>query len=58
MGPGLLWPGLEAMAAGHAKEFEDTGITVNVIVPGGPTDTAMVPASSGLNRADLNPPVR
>ena len=50
--------GLEAMAAGHAKEFEGTGITVNVIVPGGPTDTAMVPASSGLRREDLIRPVR
>jgi NAD(P)-dependent dehydrogenase (short-subunit alcohol dehydrogenase family) len=50
--------GLEAMAAGHAKEFDGTGITVNVIVPGGPADTAMVPASSGFKRTDLIPPVR
>lgn len=50
--------GLEAMAAGHAKEFDGTGITVNVIVPGGPADTPMVPASSGLERKDLIPPVR
>jgi NAD(P)-dependent dehydrogenase (short-subunit alcohol dehydrogenase family) len=49
--------GLEAMAAGHAKEFEGTGITVNVVVPGGPADTPMVPASSGLKREDLIPPV-
>ena len=55
---GPVKAGLEAMAAGHAKEFEGTGITVNVIVPGGPTDTPMVPASSGLNRADLIPPVQ
>lgn len=55
---GPVKAGLEAMAAGHAKEFEDTGITVNVIVPGGPTDTPMVPASSGINRADLIPPVQ
>jgi len=45
------------MAAGHAKEFDGTGITVNIIVPGGPTDTAVVPASSGLKREDLIPPV-
>jgi NAD(P)-dependent dehydrogenase (short-subunit alcohol dehydrogenase family) len=50
--------GLEAMTAGHAKEFEGTGVTVNVIVPGGPTDTAMVPASSGLKREDLIRPVQ
>ena len=54
---GPVKAGLEAMAAGHAKEFDGTGITVNIIVPGGPTDTAMVPASSGLKREDLIPPV-
>jgi NAD(P)-dependent dehydrogenase (short-subunit alcohol dehydrogenase family) len=47
---------LEAMSAGHAQEFEGTGITVNVVVPGGPADTPMVPASSGLKRGDLIPP--
>ena len=55
---GPVKAGLEAMAAGHAKEFEGTGITVNVIVPGGPADTPMVPASSGLKREDLIPPVQ
>ena len=54
---GPVKAGLEAMAAGHAKEFDGTGITVNVIVPGGPADTPMVPASSGLRREDLIPPV-
>ena len=39
--------GLEAMAAGHAQEFAGTGITVNVVVPGGPADTPMVPQSVG-----------
>lgn len=48
--------GLEAMAAGHAKEFQDYGITVNVVVPGGPADTAMVPEVSGLKRNELIPP--
>lgn len=50
--------GLEAMAAGHAKEFDGSGVTVNVIVSGGPADTPMVPASSGLKRTDLIPPVQ
>ena len=50
--------GLEAMSAGHAQDFAGDGITVNVIVPGGPTDTAMVPASSGLRREDLIKPVQ
>jgi NAD(P)-dependent dehydrogenase (short-subunit alcohol dehydrogenase family) len=54
---GPVKAGLEAMAAGHAKEFEGTGITVNVVVPGGPADTPMVPTSSGLRREDLIPPV-
>jgi hypothetical protein len=54
---GPVKAGLEAMAAGHAKEFDGTGITVNIIVPGGPTDTAVVPASSGLKREVLIPPV-
>ena len=50
--------GLEAMAAGHAQEFAGTGITVNVVVPGGPADTPMVPEASGLRRADLIPPAK
>jgi len=48
--------GLEAMAAGHAQEFAGTGVTVNVVVPGGPSDTPMVPADSGFDRKDLIPP--
>jgi NAD(P)-dependent dehydrogenase (short-subunit alcohol dehydrogenase family) len=55
---GPVKAGLEAMAAGHAQEFAGTGITVNVIVPGGPADTPMVPKSSGLRRSDLIPPVK
>ena len=39
---------MEAMSAGHAEEFAPDGITVNVVVPGGPADTAMVPARLGL----------
>lgn len=54
---GPVKAGLEAMSAGHAKEFDGTGITVNVIVPGGPADTPMVPAGSGFKREDLIPPV-
>lgn len=55
---GPVKAGLEAMAAGHAEEFIGTGITVNVVVPGGPTDTPMVPECSGLKRADLIPPMK
>ena len=47
--------GLEAMSSGHAQEFADDGITVNVVVPGGPSDTAMVPDAAGFARSDLIP---
>ncbi len=55
---GPVTAGLEAMSAGHAAEFAGSGITVNVVVPGGPTDTPMVPESAGFKRADLIPPVK
>lgn len=45
--------GLEAMAAAHASEFAASGITVNVVVPGGPSDTPMVPPQSGFKRDEL-----
>ena len=53
---GPVKAGFEAMSAGHAQEFEPYGITVNVVVPGGPADTAMVPQESGMRRSDLVPP--
>jgi NAD(P)-dependent dehydrogenase (short-subunit alcohol dehydrogenase family) len=48
--------GLEAMTSGHAKEFANTGVTVNIVVPGGPADTPMVTDASGFDRKDLIPP--
>ncbi len=45
--------GCESMSASHAAEFASEGITVNVVVPGGPADTPMVPASFGHDRKDL-----
>ena len=48
--------GLEAMTSGHAKEFANTGVTVNIVVPGGPADTPMVTHASGFDRKDLIPP--
>ena len=53
---GPVKAGFEAMSAGHAAEFAGRGVTVNVVVPGGPADTPMVPAESGLDRAALVPP--
>jgi NAD(P)-dependent dehydrogenase (short-subunit alcohol dehydrogenase family) len=40
----------EAMSAVWAKELEGSGITVNVLVPGGPTDTALISDASGWPR--------
>jgi len=48
--------GLEAISAGHAKEFAGTGVTVNIVVPGGPADTPMVPLESGYPRESLIAP--
>lgn len=48
--------GLEAMSAGHAGEFAGRGVTVNVVVPGGPSDTPMVPLESGFDRSAMIPP--
>ena len=47
---------MEAMSAGHAGEFAKHGITVNVVVPGGPTDTPMVPAVTKLDRDSMISP--
>jgi NAD(P)-dependent dehydrogenase (short-subunit alcohol dehydrogenase family) len=47
---------LEAASAIWAKEFEGTGVTVNVLIPGGPTDTRMVPASAPFARSEMIPP--
>ena len=48
--------GLESMAASHADEFRGTGVTVNVVVPGGPADTAMIPGEAPYARGDLIDP--
>ena len=47
---------LEAMSAGHAEEFRGTGVTVNVVLPGGPVDTPMIPPESVFDRAALISP--
>jgi len=55
---------LESMSAIWAKELENTGITVNVLVPGGPTDTAFISDEAGIPRdkmlkpAIMGPPIR
>lgn len=47
---------LEAMSAGHAEEFAGTGVAVNVVLPGGPVDTPMIPPESGFDRSSLISP--
>lgn len=44
---------LESMSAVWAEELKDTGITVNVLVPGGPTDTPFVGMQSGWQREQM-----
>lgn len=46
---------LEAASAIWSKEFDGTGVTVNVVVPGGPTDTDMVPKVTFAARDKLIP---
>ncbi len=47
---------LEAFSAIMAKDLVGTGVTVNVLVPGGVTNTAMVPQEAGYDRAEMIQP--
>ena len=47
---------LEAQSACWAKDVEGTGVTVNVLVPGGPANTAMVPVASSPDREAMVQP--
>ena len=52
------------MSAVWAGELEGTGITVNILVPGGPTDTPFISDDAGIPRdkmlkpAIMGPPIR
>ena len=50
--------GLEAWSASLAGELKGSGITVNVVVPGGPTDTPMVPDDGSIERSQMIRPER
>src|SRR5712692_1406583 len=47
---------LEALSAIMAKDLDGSGVTVNVLVPGGVTNTAMVPPESGFDRQQMIQP--
>jgi len=47
---------LESMSAVWAKELEGSAITVNVLVPGGPTDTPLISPASGWPRDKMLKP--
>jgi NAD(P)-dependent dehydrogenase (short-subunit alcohol dehydrogenase family) len=47
---------LEAMSAIMSKDLDGSGVTVNVLVPGGVTNTGMVPQESGFDRAAMIQP--
>jgi NAD(P)-dependent dehydrogenase (short-subunit alcohol dehydrogenase family) len=47
---------LEAFSAIMAKDLAGTGVTVNVLVPGGVTNTGMVPLAAGYDRAEMIQP--
>jgi NAD(P)-dependent dehydrogenase (short-subunit alcohol dehydrogenase family) len=60
---GAVKAALESTSAVWAKELEGSGITVNVVVPGGPTDTPFVkdiglPRQKMLRPAVMAPPVQ
>jgi NAD(P)-dependent dehydrogenase (short-subunit alcohol dehydrogenase family) len=47
---------LEAFSAIMAKDLASTGVTVNVLVPGGVTNTGMVPLEAGYDRTEMIQP--
>jgi len=47
---------LESMSAVWSNELKDAGITVNVLIPGGPTDTPFIADGSGIPRERMLQP--
>jgi NAD(P)-dependent dehydrogenase (short-subunit alcohol dehydrogenase family) len=45
---------LEAASRSWAQELSDSGVTVNVLLPGGATDTDLLPPSKNKKGADGN----
>lgn len=53
---GMSKAALEAATASWAKDLENTGVTVNVLVPGGPTNTSFIPDNAPFDRKSLVQP--
>ena len=47
---------LEAHTRIMAHDLEGTGVSVNILIPGGPVNTRMIPEASGVDRAALIQP--
>lgn len=47
---------IEAASASWAEDLDGTGVTVNVLIPGGAADTSMIPEHASYDRAKLNRP--
>lgn len=48
--------GLEAASASWSEDLKGTGVTVNVLVPGGAADTGLIPEDSPYDRSKLIAP--
>lgn len=46
----------EACTAVMAADLAGTGVTANILVPGGPTNTAFIPAAAGFDRSSMLQP--
>lgn len=53
---GMAKAALEAATSSWAKDLAGTGVTVNVLVPGGPANTGFIPANAPMDRSKLVQP--
>jgi 3-oxoacyl-[acyl-carrier protein] reductase len=53
---GMAKAALEAGTSSWAKELAGTGVTANVLVPGGPVNTGFIPASAPMDRSKMVQP--
>lgn len=53
---GMSKAALEAASASWAADLEGAGVTVNVLVPGGPTNTSFIPENAPFDRGRLVQP--